>query len=304
MNPRTYAKMMKINNRLEEFSQKTRITDLTVGRVTLNTGLILSGNAAGKFIKRVMNVKILDWVKNIDKLLSGEVSDKQIKAISFAIGGKACQKLHGTKLRKNLNTGTPWNAGTAGQNIGTKGPRPQEIKDKISQKNSGTRNGMFGVKMSDKEKEHLSNTMKDKILKGEFTPNSNNRNTHWESMFNGVKYRSSWEAWYQYVNPTAEYEILRISYVLGSATKIYIVDFIDHASKLVIEVKPKELCTGEVFEAKMKALTNWAINNQYDVLVVDKEWLIKNPVHTKDLVKFDEATIKKIKGLYEINKKN
>jgi hypothetical protein len=74
--------------------------------------------------------------------------------------------------------------------------------------------------------------MKQKILSGEFTPNSNNRNTHWESTFNNNTYRSSWEALYQYFNQDAEYEKLRIEYNINNTAKIYIVDFVDHVNKI------------------------------------------------------------------------
>ena len=103
MNPRTERKLEKINNRLTEFSQKTRILHLTSKSATLNTGVTLIGNDANKFVNRVMNIKVADWVKNIDRLLSGEVLESSIKAISFAVGGKECQRLHGSKLKKNLN---------------------------------------------------------------------------------------------------------------------------------------------------------------------------------------------------------
>jgi hypothetical protein len=303
MNPRTERKLEKINNRLIEFSQNTRIARLTPDAVTMNTGVTLIGNEANKFIKRVMNTKVNDWVKNIDKLLSGEVLESTIKSISFAVGGKACQKLHGSKLKKNLNNGIPWNAGTKGTQTGTFPPKTEVTKKKISKKNSGSGNGMFGYKYSDEEKIARSALMREKIRSGEFTPKLNNRNTHWESELDGTAYRSSWEALYQYINPNANYEELRIPYHHDGESKIYIVDFIDHVNKQVIEVKPRELCFGEKFACKMNALTEWANTNAYTVLVVDKGWLLSHPP-TLDYTRFDNNTMKKIKALYETHKKN
>lgn len=303
MNPRTYEKMKKINERLEEFSQVTRIVYLTATELTLNTGVRLNGNSAARFIKRVMNKKILEWVKNTDKLLSGEVTDSEIKSISSSVGGKSCQLRHGEKLRKNLNTGTPWNQGMKGS-YPYSYPCSEQTKLKISRKNSGSGNGMFGTAMSMADREKKSRVMKNKILNGEFTPKSNNRNTHWESQYNGKKYRSSWEAIYQCLNSTAEYEVLRIQYKTENNDRIYIVDFVDHFNKLVVEVKPRELCVGKSFADKMNALSCWAKEKSYSVLLVDREWLLNHPIPDQELDKFDENTRKKIESLYEINKKN
>jgi len=145
--------------------------------------------------------------------------------------------------------------------------------------------------------------MKTKILSGEFTPNSNNRNTHWESEYDGKKYRSSWEALYQCMYPKAEYETLRIEYSINDCHKVYIVDFVDYATKLVAEVKPTELCKGEIFEAKMSALTAWAHQNDFNITIATQEWLL-NQGSPSDLSKFDEKTAIKIRKLYETSKKN
>ena len=249
-----------------------------------------------------MNKKTNLWVSNIDKLINGTITESEIKSELASIGGKSVQKKYGSIIKRNLNTGTSWNAGTKGQNIGTLGPRPQTVKDKISKKNSGPFNGMYGTTMSDLDKKKRSDTMKNKILLGEFTPNSNNRNTHWNSTFNGKKYRSSWEALYQCINQSAEYEKLRIEYIFNGVTKIYIVDFIDHTNKQLIEVKPRELCTGEKFQSKMLALSKWGKTHNYNIIIVDKQWLQSQLVEI-DYTKFDDNTAQKIKALYEINKK-
>lgn len=303
MNPRTKRKLEKINERLELFQQTTRIVKLSTTELILNTGNIFYENDAGRFIKRVMNNNVLEWVKNTDKLLSGEIQDTDIKFISCSKGGKACQALHGDKIKQNLNNGIPWNAGTKGENIGSMGPRPQSVKNKISVGNSGENNGRYGYHYSDDEKKVKSEKMKELILSGEFTPKLNNRNTHWESSLDNVMYRSSWEAWYKFINPNAEYESLRITYSFNGESKIYIVDFIDNKAKQVIEVKPKELCVGDKFNCKINALKDWANTNSYSVLIVDKLWLITHTTHL-DYTRFDKKTAEKIKGLYETHKKD
>ena len=290
----------KLNARLIEHHQLTRITNYSSSIIELSSGLTLSGPEKNKFCKRLMNLKTTLWAENIDNILNGVMTVIEIRSKLSSIGGRAVQVKHRESIRQNLNTGQPWNLGTRGKNIGTMGSRPQVVKDKISLKNSGPNNGMFGVKMSDEDKLMRSNLMRDKILNGNFTPNSNNKNTHWNATLDNKKYRSSWESLYQYINTTAEYEKLRVEYAIGDKKFAYIVDFIDHTNKLAVEVKPKELCVGEKFNAKMTALTSWAKSNNYSVLVVTKEWLQQQTVDI-DYTRFDQTTASKIKALYETN---
>lgn len=306
MNPRTYKKMIKINDRLEEYGQLTRIVNLTPTSLLLNNDKTLIGNEVERFVKRVMNTVVVDWVKNTDKLLTGEVSENDIKSISFSIGGKSCQEKYGDKIRKNLNTGTPWNKGEKGLQVGwTKGLTKDTDSRiaKIAEGKKGNKNPMYGKKLSNSEKEKKSKIMKQMILDGTFTPNSNNRNTHWDSCYKNKKYRSSWEALFQYYYPDALYENLRIEYTINQVTHIYIVDFIDHAAKIVAEVKPKELCKGDIFFTKINHLKEWSKTNGYEVVIVDQDWFINKsePNSYKD---FDEKTQSRIKKLYETNKEN
>lgn len=139
--------------------------------------------------------------------------------------------------------------------------------------------------------------MKKKILSGELTPKSNNRNTHWNSEFGGIKYRSSWEALYQYFNPTALYESLRILYNYQNKERVYVVDFVDHINKVVTEVKPKELLKDECTQAKLAALREWADINKYEVCIFNMDVIKSLP--EPDYTLFDKPTIKKLKRIYE-----
>jgi hypothetical protein len=123
------------------------------------------------------------------------------------------------------------------------------------------------------------------------------RNTHWNSEFDGKKYRSSWEAIFQYFNPDAEYESLRILYSYKGKEFIYIVDFINHITKEVIEVKPKELLFDEKTKSKISALQKWADQNNYTLKIfnLDSIRLLPEPNYSQ----FSELTSKKIKKLYE-----
>jgi len=288
----------KINDRLVEYNQNTKVVSYERDKIILSTGTILEGNQARIFKRRVLNNYHI-WVKNIDSLLSGDITEKEIKSKQYSIGGISCQKKYGEKLRQNLNTGTPWNKGTKG-NYPYSTTHNEEAKRKISEANRGEGNGMFGKNYTKEEKQHRSKIMKEKILSGAFTPNSNNRNTHWEANYCGKLYRSSWEAWYQYLNPVAEYEKLRIVYESAGEEKIYIVDFVDHTTKVVVEVKPLELTNTKMFKLKWIALCHWAELNDYKPLLVTKEWLKTNTTEI-DYNMFDEKTALKIRRIHETN---
>lgn len=290
-----------INQQLIAFQQKILVVSINKNEIKMSNGSVLSDKDIAKFKKRILNKKTNEWVKNSDNLFNGIISEREIRSSISRIGGVACQQTHGKKLKQNLNCGTPWNK----VKTGLKGtPHTAESKLKISAKNKGIYNGMYGRRMTIEQKTQQSKIMKELILAGKFTPNSNNRNTHWDSYYNGVKYRSSWEALYQFYDPDAHYEELRIPYILDNREKIYIVDFINHTTKLCVEIKPKELCSGKKFNAKMHGLRQWATAHQYTVMVVDKEWFLDQ---TKEIEysKFDPKTVKKIKALLnETSKKN
>lgn len=154
-----------------------------------------------------------------------------------------------------------------------------------------------GAAAKQKSSKHNSELMRQRILSGEFTPNSNNRNTHWESSCCGKKYRSSWEALYHYFYPEAEYEQLRLTYEIDSVTKIYIVDFIDHTRKVVCEVKPAELLDTPVMRCKLEALCEWGVNNGYRVDIFGLNEIIAHD-EPADYDKFDINTQRKIRGIY------
>lgn len=294
--------LKKLNSSLKEAGQTLRVVEFKQNQLKLSNGLTLSGNEFTRFKKRVMNQKTYLWVINIDKLFNGLLAESDIKSMISRLGGIACQQKHGDKIKKNLNTGTPFNKGTKGQKIGQMGPRPRQVKDAISKKNSGVNNGMYGYHYSVEDKNKKSKAMKEKILSGEFTPNSNNRNTHWDSMYRGEKFRSSWEALYRYYNTNAEYEKLRIKYIDSDTERVYIVDFVDYENKLAVEVKPKELINKK-FENKHRALQQWCLENNFTLVLVTREWLVEH-VNVTDYSGFDANTAKKIQKLYEDNQKS
>lgn len=289
------------NDKLELHGQKARIVSYSKKKgVLLESGEFLEGKAGCMFLSRIFRDNP-DWVNNADNLISGEVTPKSIRAVQSSIAGKKTQALYGDTIKQNLNTGVPWNKG---KKTGPNGPMSEATKKKISIANSGERNGQYGKKMSDEDKKIQSDRMKQLILDGRFTPNSNNRNTHWDSEYNGKKYRSSWEALFQYIYPNAEYEKLRIPYVINNESHVYIVDFIDHGHKIIAEVKPKELCDGEIFLSKYNSLLEYAETIGYSVIIADGDWLVNNAPSDIDFSLFSEDTARKIRAIYEAAEKN
>ncbi len=301
----SYSKWMYLlNEKLAEHGQETRVVEYKKDYLRLSTA-VLQGSEVKKFKGRVMTKKTTHWVANMDKLLSGDMSVGDIKSLICSDSGKACQKIHGDKIRNNLNSGVPWNKGKKGLQEGwMKGLSKHTDKRiaKFAEDRMGEGNPMYGKTLTEEQKKVKSVKMQTMILDGTFTPNSNNRNTHWDAYYRGKKYRSSWEALFQYHYPDAIYEELRIPYNDGSSEKIYIVDFIDHSNKIVAEVKPKEMMRGLVFTQKMKSLREWAITNGYQLLIVNQDWILDKPEPIYD--DFDEKTKTKIRKIYEVNKKN
>lgn len=296
--------IQKFNSMLSMYKQKLRAEVITGKIVRLNNGLTLCTEKDIRLCKlRVMKGHEL-WKEHFDNVYSIDAGIRDsteclIRATLSAIGGNASQRAHGSTIKKNLNTGTPWNKGMKGA-YPYSYPRSEDAKKKISEANSGKKNGMFGHIWSNQHKASQSAYMKEKILEGKFTPNSNNRNTHWTAKFNGKSYRSSWEAMYQSIDLNAEYETLRITYKYDNADRVYIVDFVNHLTKTVVEVKPKELMSDNKTQAKLSALQNWCNLNKYQMICVDIDWLLG---YQYNLTAFDANTARKIQS-YETRKKN
>jgi hypothetical protein len=249
------------------------------------------------------------WAENFDNYLKNKITDFQIKSMICAAAGRRTYEIHGPAMIAQLHTDAartkqkltmenvtviPWNKGLTKDT--------NETIRRVSEARIGENNPMYGKTCSDETRQKLSDKMKSKILSGDFTPKTNNRRTHWDSNFKGKQYRSSWEALFQYFYPNAEYEKLRLTYLVDEVEHIYIVDFIDYSEKIVAEVKPRELSNGLVFEQKIKALTEWANDNDFTIMLIDQQWLQQQPEPAYS--EFDEAISKKIRKIYETRKKN
>jgi hypothetical protein len=121
----------------------------------------------------------------------------------------------------------------------------------------------------------ISNTMKTKILAGEFTPKSENRKRakRIKSEMTGLNYRSNWELIFHEDNPKLEYEKLRLSYMDGDKERVYITDFVDFNNKIIYEIKPSSELNEFNFLNKKKYAEEWCSKNAFLYKVVtEKEY--------------------------------
>jgi hypothetical protein len=297
----------KFNLILSEHDQKIRAIHIDGKEIVLsNQVTITKPNEILRCKRRVMGHAVF-YLQRFDRLYSEDETDatlalSEAKSLTSSLGGVACQQQHGEKIRNNLNVGIPWNKGMTGlvtwQTGLTKDDHPALKRMSESRKGSG--NPMYGTTMSQENKIRASNRMKRAILDGSFTPNTNNRNTHWQSTCDGKSFRSSWEALYQSIDNDAEYETLRITYTHNDTDCIYIVDFVNHITKHAIEVKPKKMHNDKKTRAKIDALGGWCEENNYTMILADEEFLVQHEIPSPE--KFDENTYRKIEKLYETYK--
>ena len=292
----------RFNSILKEHNQQLQAEKITGKEVVLSNGLVLDSERDVRLCKRRVMSGDRVWKENFDKIYSIDKeqrisAEKECRSLTSIKGGINCQKEHKEKIKSNLNTGTPWNKGMKGS-YPYSYPCSEDAKKRIGDANRGEKNGMFGKKHSIEYKKEQSQRMRELILSGKFTPNSNNRNTHWDSFYQNKKYRSSWEALYQYFDREAEYEALRIPYRFDNKDYIYIIDFVNHKTKTLVEVKPQELLNDKKTQAKISAAKEWCNNNGYNFVVADKTYFTSKQMPT-DLSEFDTKTQNKIRNLYE-----
>jgi very-short-patch-repair endonuclease len=292
----------QFNEILKEYNQQLQAEKITGREVVLSNGLVLNSEKDVRLCKRRVMRGDKVWKENFDRIYSIDTeqrasAEKECRSLTSVKGGVNCQKEHKEQIKSNLNIGTPWNKGMKG-NYPYSHPCSENAKKRIGDANRGKKNGMFGRTHSEEYKNELSKKIKKLILLGKFTPNSNNRNTHWDSFYQNKKYRSSWEALYQYFDNDAEYETLRITYKFNNKDYIYIVDFVNHKTKIVVEVKPRELINNEKTKAKISAAKGWCFRYGYTFVLADKDYLISQPM-PDNLTEFDIKTQNKIRKLYE-----
>lgn len=161
-----------------------------------------------------------------------------------------------------------------------------ETINKIKNKNKIVHNSQqFKEKYKDvyeKSRKKISDTMRKKILNGEFTPCITNSWTHWDAYVKrddgkiGKKFRSNWDAAFWILNKECEYEKIRISYKSEGKEKIYIVDFVDEKNRILYEIKPSSLKNKKENVNKRKSAIRWCKSNNFEYVEVNDDWFIKN----------------------------
>jgi hypothetical protein len=293
----------RFNEILKEYNQHLQAEKISGKEIIFSNGLVLSTERDVRVCKRRVMLGDKVWKENFDRIYSineeqRKSAEKECRSLTSIKGGINCQKEHKQQIKKNLNTGMPWNKGMKGI-YPYSHPCSEDTKKRISNANCGEKNGMFGKKHSVEFKQEQSQRMRELILAGKFTPNSNNRNTHWDSFYRDKKYRSSWEALYQYFDREAEYETVRIPYKFDNKDYIYIIDFVNHKTKTLVEVKPQELLNDKKTQGKISAAKKWCDNNGYSFVIADKAYFTSRTM-PNDLAEFDTKTQNKIRNLYEI----
>lgn len=228
----------KLNLILEEHKQSLRITFLKVPTICLNNGYkITTKKEYDQFIKRLKNNKThfitnFDLIYGLDPNKAAETI-KEIKRELCRMAGKKTWAVDRTEMVQKWKARKPWNKGKNKTND----PIILEISNKLRGRNKfndpriardaerrkGPGNPMFGKKHTQEYKKQQSERIRQKILDGSFTPNSNNRYTHFDVSFRDIKFRSSWEAAFFQLNSQYRYEALRIPYIdLNGNNKVYL----------------------------------------------------------------------------------
>lgn len=277
----------------------------------------ISRGSDGRILTKVMHIdgsiaklKILyPWcVENAtDLVYCYENNITQPKCLNCSRGLNKPRKLYCNASCQGKYKGFPpvknrvtWNKGIkldTSKHISKTNPDKWElVKAKISKANSGSNNGMFGWD-NQKQREKQSQTMRNKILHGEFTPNTNNRWTKFDIEYNGKKYRSSWEASYASINPQALHENIRIKYIdHDGKERIYISDFYNSISNEIVEIRPESLY--DETHPKVIAIKEYCKNNNYTYTHIDIDYFVKN----QHLIDYDGLGESKRKIINAINK--
>lgn len=166
-----------------------------------------------------------------------------------------------------------------------------QTKLKISLSNKKTHNSKEYIdKRNETHKDmgkKLSLIMKTKIAEGKFTPNITNSWTrkNIELDIGGIKtkFRSSWEAAYAVLNPTHQYEKIRIPYELNGITKTYIVDFADFENNVLYEIKPITMKNTNLCLLKESAAIKWVTDNGWTYKYITDEWFIDHIDKLKEI---------------------
>jgi hypothetical protein len=109
-----------------------------------------------------------------------------------------------------------------------------------------------------------------------------------------INCRSSWDAYFQILNPSALYEKLRVQYTYDNKTRNYLVDFIDFENKKIYEIKPSVFEETPVNIIKFNAAVEWAKVNNYEFIVISEEWFKQHYCETNIINQPDYLKMKRL----------
>lgn len=221
----------------------------------------------------------------------GEEKGQQYKIkMSIALSGrKQTQVSINKRIESRRNNGRPWTS-----------EKHKKLMSVISKKLH--LDPIYRSKINTLQaRKKQSETMKLKILRGEFTPCITNSWTKWKSKVilsdNSIKkFRSTWDATFWYLNQDTKYEKIRIPY-FDSENKqhIYIVDFVDEQNKILYEIKPDALKENSINQCKFNVANKWCFENNYQFKIISDEWFKEN---ARDINAINQPSVLKFKQTF------
>lgn len=252
-------------------------------------------NVLSQEVKNVWDNRNFETKVEIKNKISFKLKDRKLskehceKISNFLTGKKQDKNLIEKRFRSRKNNGKPWHT--------------DETKIKLSVSNKITH---LSLEYKNKTKEKyqsarkkISDSIKKRILAGEFTPPITNSWTHWESYIlqndQKKKFRSSWEALFWLLKDNIEYEKIRIPYTYKEESRIYIIDFVSHKEKKIFEIKPSNLILEEKNKKKFESAEVWCKENNYFLEIIDEKWFKTN--FDKDKLVGNEHLYEKIRNI-------
>lgn len=314
-----YSKIIaRYNDKLCALAIQLRILDWLPGKLQLSTGVVLTDSREiARFRTRLSSgasISIFDELYSLsdeNARISMLAAFNRSRASDFH--SQRWHMLSASEQRdrltrmwsgitpetiKNRRQPVPWNAGQT---------KLTDERLAINSRNrTGSGNPMFGTAMSDEHRTAKSRLIKSRIASGEWTPHIHNSRTHRDCKWQNMSYRSSWEAMYASLNPTHEYETVRIQYIddIGNPST-YIVDFVDRANQQLVEIKPSTKMSDSRTQLKFLAAHHWCEKNDFTFVVLTEEYFVCN----WNRIPFNELTIpnlpNRLRALkYEASKAN
>jgi hypothetical protein len=262
-------------------------------------GKSLSKKEFGKFYRIIVDGRIQQAIAFISDYELFLRLETEVRRRTASAGGKAAMKdpnnhicnksyVHWSKGSSGIGLVKAWNAGL------TKETDSRCIN--ISNSKRGNKNPMFGRPVTEETRSKISEKIKNRILNGQFTPCIHNSRTRKTLSYDGILFRSSWEALFHQAFPTAGYEALRIPYTINGKSHVFITDFILDGK--VFEIKPQKFIT--LKKDKLEIVAEWCKSNGYKFIILDEFSLTELiQEHTVRYEDFDQNTQKLIRGLYE-----